>query len=153
MKLHHIKRPVRFLELYEYKNWKIKFYGIRQGAEKPDAQYLQIAKNIADEILPQPSVTNERYGVAFITVHQADMFNQIIVDWWERTNELRHHVFKAEANSPEKFENITASGEAFCVWELRVIAFERQAWIDKVLLSNNENNFEEYLNEQLNEDC
>jgi hypothetical protein len=82
------------------------------------------------ESYPRPPRTAERYGVAFVTVHQADLFNQIIVDWWERVNELRHRVFKADPGSPTEFREITASGEAFCVWELKVIAHERDAWTE-----------------------
>jgi len=150
--LFHKKRPIRFLELWKNNGYRIKIYGIRQGDEKPEKHFIEIAKEIADKILPQPALTEERYGIAFITIHQAEMFNQIIIDWWERTNELRHHVFKAEADIPTDFKNITSTGEAFCVWELRIISFERQAWIDKVLLPTEKDNFEKYLHTQLNED-
>ena len=149
--LNHKKRPIRFLELCEFDGWKIKFYGICSLAEFPDAKCIKIAKQIAGKTLPSPAITDSRYGIAFITIHQAEMFNQIIIDWWERVNELRHRVFKAEAQSPFDFTEITATGEAFCVWELRVIGFERDAWVDNVL--NNEISMEKYLQKRLNEDA
>jgi len=62
-----------------------------------------------------------------------DLFNQIIIDWWENDNELCHQVFKALPESPLDFRDITHTGESFCVWELAVIALERDAWIETVL--------------------
>jgi hypothetical protein len=79
------------------------------------------------------------------------MFNQIIVDWWERDNELRHRVFKALPDTPLKFEDITATGEAFCTWELRVLSFERDAWIDTMLVNANGPDIEGYLSRRLNQ--
>ena len=145
-------RPIRFLELWEHEGWKIKIYGICSLAEKPQSRFVKIAKEIAAENLPVPALGNDRYGVAFVTIHQARMFNQIILDWWGRENELRHHVFKANAETPYSFKNITVSGEAFCVWELRVIGFERDAWLNAVLKNSGAPNIEKYLNLRLNED-
>jgi hypothetical protein len=79
-------------------------------------------------------VAEARYGVAFVTLHQADLFNQLNIDWWERDNELRHHYFRMNPGDSQ-FENITASGEGFCVWELQVVAFERKAWMEAILLN------------------
>lgn len=152
-------RPIRFLELWEHAGWKVKFYGISSPAERPEAKFLDIAKKIASETLPKPPLTDSRYGAAFVTIHQAEMFNQIIVDWWERVNELRHHVFKSMPDQPDYFQDITAGGEAFCIWELRVIGFEREAWI-KAVLKNTDSSaaagaagIDDYLNFQLNEDA
>jgi len=90
-------------------------------------EFVSIAKTLAAQQLPKRACTTERYGMAFVVIHGARLFNQILVDWWERTNELRHHVFKSGPRSPKAFVDITETGEAFCIWELRVLAFERQA--------------------------
>jgi hypothetical protein len=147
------KRPIRFLELWRENGWTVKIYGISSPGEFPEPEFVEKAKELARRTLPLPALTGERYGTAFVTIHRAAMFNQIIFDWWERVNELRHRVFKAEPEQPASFREITASGEAFCVWELRVIAFERDAWVEKVLMNPNQNGLEEYLNSQLNEDA
>jgi hypothetical protein len=73
------------------------------------------------------------------------MFNQIIVDWWENENELRHRVFKAVPEAPEAFREITHTGESFCVWELAVIGFEREAWINTVLAAADLQSLDVYL--------
>lgn len=112
---------------------------------------LEAAKDLTRDVLPQPAQMPDRYGVAFVTLHQAELFNQIIIDWWERVNELRHHVFKALPDAPDDFFDITDTGEAFCVWELRVIGFERQAWLDHVLTHPDGPDLPGYLGCHLNE--
>jgi hypothetical protein len=129
----HSLRPIRFLGLHEIGEWQVKLYGISSLAERPAPEFTPIALELAQACLPGPPVTEIRYGIAFVTIHQAEAFNQIIVDWWEYNNELRHRVFKAMPTSPTTFKDITATGEAFCVWELAVICHERNAWIRHVL--------------------
>ena len=143
-------RPIRFLELWETSGWRVKIYGISSLGEIPEPGFIETAKEIASSTLPVPARDRSRYGAAFVTIHRAEMFNQIIVDWWERVNELRHHVFKSLPESPYSFKDITASGEAFCIWELRVIGFERDAWLETAL--KNGKGIDEYLNCRLNED-
>lgn len=146
-------RPIRFLDLWKEDGWKMKIYGISSLAESPEPRLIEAALEIAAKTLPSPAVSEERYGVGFVTIHQAAMFNQIILDWWERVNELRHRVFKAPSEKPFEFEEITASGEAFCIWELRVIGFERDAWLNAVLRSYGANGIDDYLSYRLNEEA
>ena len=151
--LEHTPRPIRFLDLWTMDGWRVKCYGICERAEAPDPPLIEVAKELARDVLPQPAQTPDRYGVAFVTIHQAAMFNQIVVDWWARVNELRHHVFKALPDDPTDFYDITETGEAFCVWELRVIGFERQAWLDHVLVNPDGADLPRYLGAHLNEDA
>jgi hypothetical protein len=129
----HPHKAVRFLELWEADGWRVKVYGISRVGTTVDDELLAVAKSIAQRTLPRPAVGDERYGVACLTIHPSPLFTQVLVDWWERQNELRHHVFKAEPAAPRSFVDITASGEAFCVWELSVLGFEATAWRQAVL--------------------
>ena len=114
---------------------------------------VELAKTIAAQTLPKPAVTLARYGVGFVIIHEAHAFNTIVVDWWEKVNELRHHVFRAASDSPESFAEITSSGEAVCVWELRIQAFERDAWLRSVLEAPEGPDLASYLGNRLNEIC
>lgn len=147
----HRTRPIRFIKLWHNEGWRTKLYGISETSEVPDQRCLDAALKIAACTLPQPAVSQQRYGVAFVTVHQARMFNQVIVDWWERQNELRHRVFKAEPEAPYEFKEITETGEAFCVWELGVLAFERRAWLDFILCPTSGPDWAGYLGHVLSE--
>ena len=144
--LTHTVRPVRFLELWRNGGWAVKMYGISTEDERPPPMLVDTAREIAVSCLPHPPLTEERYGTAFVIVHEAPaFFNTVIVDWWERVNELRHHVFRAQPEAPTRFHEITASGEAACVWELRVQAFEREAWLLHVLQNEGGPDLDGYL--------
>ena len=146
-------RPIRFLELWRDSAWSVKIYGISEQASLPPPSFVDTAKRIAGGTLPSPAVAPHRYGAAFVTIHHAAMFHQILVDWWEQVNELRHRVFKARPERPDVFEEITATGEAFCIWELRVIGFERDAWLEAALKSPEATGVEDYLEMRLDEDA
>jgi hypothetical protein len=141
-------RPVRFVELWSPDEWQVKIYSIVEKGEFVDDPYVLKAKEIAIETLGKRS-PETHHGCAFVTIHIASMFNQIIVDWWAKENELRHLVFKADQKAPDNFANITCSGEAFCVWELKVIGFERDAWIEHVL-ERDPPSIDNYLTARLN---
>ena len=49
--------------------------------------------------------------------------------------------------------DMTATGPAACVWDLRVIGFERDAWLSKVLRNPGGPDIDAYLFERLNEDA
>ena len=146
----HVVKPIRFVELWVFGQWKIKVYSISQGAEFVDDSFINIAKDIAANVVANQIPSSARhYHTAFLTIHTSPAFNQIIIDWWAEENELRHLVFKAEAHNPKDFKNITSSGEAFCVWELKVIGFERDAWM-KYILNDDTPNFDGYHEASLN---
>lgn len=126
-------RRIRMLELCSVGGWRMKLYGLSRRDDAPDPRLVLGARRLAAAVLPTPPVTEARYGVGFIGVHQGRGSNLVFVDWWERENELRHHVWVTEDESFDAFEYVTPVGLAACVWDLVVIGFERQAWVDAVL--------------------
>lgn len=126
-------RPVRRLELWQCDGWRVKVYGIRLGGTQPDLPLIEAAKKIAKSVLPAPAVTPDRYGIGILGIHQGEGYNQVFVDWWENQNELRHHYFRSTGEDSFALDDDTASGRAFCTWDLGVLAFERDAWVKCVL--------------------
>ncbi len=146
------KRSIRLIDVWRYRGWHIKLYGICQHGERPGEPLIRKAKDITRQHLPLPAITTERYAQAFTILHQADLFNTVTLDWWERDNELRHRVFRSLPEKPTPFEEMTASGEAACIWELRVMSFEREAWIRHILKKAEAPDWNAYLEAQLNEE-
>jgi hypothetical protein len=145
-------RPIRFLELWEDAGWRIKVYGIVYGGGRPDPLLLEAARATARARLPEPAVAPGRYGVGFLGVHQGRGVNFVFVDWWTAENELRHHVHLSEAEAPAALTDATHTGQAACVWDLRVIGFERDAWVETVLTNPAGPDLDAYLARRLNED-
>lgn len=147
------KRPIRFLELWNVNDWSMKLYGISYRNEFPREKIISAAKNLAIKILPTPAITDSRYGVGFIGVHDGIDASFVFIDWWANENELNHHVFVASHCNDDKFEYFTPRGLIACCWDLKVLSFERDSWVRAVLdHPNGEPNINQYLQLQLNED-
>jgi hypothetical protein len=126
-------RPIRFLELGSCGGWRMKIYGLAYRGDVPRPGLVAAAKVVARRRLPRPARAEGRYGVGFMGVHEGRGSNLVFVDWWANENELFHHVFTSSTDAPERFEYVTPTGLAACVWDLAVIDFERQAWLETVL--------------------
>jgi hypothetical protein len=127
------RRQIRMLQLWHGAGWRLKLYGIAWGRDAPAPSLAHVAKQLAAGILPHPPQAEGRYGVGFIGVHQGRGADLVFVDWWSHENELQHHVWVTRDGGDGELEYATGSGLAACVWDLAVIGFERQAWIDHVL--------------------
>lgn len=138
-------RHVRFLELWEAVGWRLKVYGISLSRLTPSDALVRAAKSMARGHLPVPAVTDHRYGVGFLGVHEGDGSNLVFLDWWADVNELRHHVFVSYPAAPEALVDATPTGLAGCVWDLRLLGFERDAWVDTVLNASGDPDLERYL--------
>jgi hypothetical protein len=145
-------RPIRFLEEWRDAGWRLKVYGIAYKGERPRAQLVETAKRIARERVPQPAVTETRYGIGFVGVHDGRNANFIFVDWWADENELHHHVYTSATDELENLNYVTPTGLSVCVWDLRVQSFEREAWLEEVLQNTHGASVEGYMARRLNED-
>lgn len=129
----HIERPVHFHELWECNDWKVKIYTIIQPGVQAGFNGVGIAKNLAIPLINAADGNDRHHASAFIIIHLAEAFHQILFDYWAHSNELRQRVYRSEPRDVPDFRDVTATGELFCVWELGVIAFEREVWMEHVL--------------------
>lgn len=70
--------------------------------------------------------------------------------WWADESELHQSVFTAPEDRPEALVPLSPTGPAACVYDLAVIGFEREAWLDVVLNNPAGSDLERYLQMQLN---
>ncbi len=138
-------RSIRFLELWEPGEWRIKVYGITYRGPGPQPALVATAKEVARELLLRAASQEGHYGVGFMGIHEGRGANLVFMDWWAAENELHHHVYLSSPQDPTALEYVTPTGLAACVWDLAVIAFERQAWIDTVLTDPRQSDLEPYL--------
>lgn len=145
-------RPVRCLSLVDLDGWRLKVYGIAYGRPEPRPALVEAAVEAARRVLPRPRVTETRYGVGFVGAHDARGGCFAFVDWWEDENELHHHPFVGPKEDPEAIAPVPPGGSAACAWDLAVIAFERQAWVDTVLRNPDGPDLDAYLRRRMNAD-
>jgi hypothetical protein len=145
-------RPIRFLELWRCGSWRLKVYGISWEPRAPRPALIDAAKKIAGQRLLSVDSSSNHYSVGFLGVHDGRTANFIFVDWWADENELHHHVYVSPTDRPAELAYVTPTGLTACVWDLRVMAFEREAWLNTVLKNPGGPNLEAYLQQRLNED-
>lgn len=145
-------RPIRFLELWPEAEWRMKMYGIAYQRPLPRSELLEAAKRITRPHLVTVN-SQTHYGVGFLGVHDGRGANFVFVDYWADENELHHHVHVSPSDKPEALEYVTPTGLVACVWDLRVMCFERQAWVETVLANPSGPDVEQYLLRRLNEDA
>lgn len=138
------ERPIKFLELWTCGEWRLKVYGISFNRAEPERALVTRAKTLAAERIEASSNATEHYSAGFLGVHEGRTSNFVFVGWWANENELYHHVYVSPLDAPGQFTYQTSSGLTACVWDLRVMAFERQAWIDHMLKKSGSPDLEAY---------
>jgi len=145
-------RPIRFLELWKPQGWQLKVYGIAYSKPSPSTDLVVAAKNIALRLLSNAVSQHAHYGVGFMGIHEGRGANFVFVDWWANENELHHRVFISPGDDPLSLEDRTRDGPAACVWDLGILAYEREAWVDTVLSNSGGPDLEAYLARRINRD-
>jgi hypothetical protein len=122
-------RPLAFLGGASVAGYRLKVYSILYGDRPFDAARFRRTREIAATALPQPAVTTSRPGIGFAIQRQGKTGDYVIFGWWDQENELPIRVFVADAGGWRPARD----GESFCVWDLRVIWSEREAYVGTVL--------------------
>jgi hypothetical protein len=126
-------RRIRQLEVWQCGDWRLKVYGIAYRGNGPGSDLVASARDVAATLLPADACGPRTYGVGFLGVHEGRGANLMFVDWWADENELHNHAFVSGPSLPYTWQSTSPSGPTACVWDLAVLAFERQAWIDTML--------------------
>lgn len=108
--------------------WQLKRYVIRYSQAQGAVPDYTPAYQLVKQWLPNEAETVNRPGVGLVIEHQGKTLNYLIVGWWDNENELRVKVWVQEHGIWR-----AARDESFCVWDLQVIAFERDAFVDTLL--------------------
>ena len=148
----YASRPIRSLGLWAEAGVRLKVHGIGYHLAQPRAEVIDAARDLVQRELPQLIARQNHYGVGFVGAHDGRGAIFVFIDFWADENELHHHVYVAPKDRPAQLEYRTPSGLIACVWDLAVIGFERQAWIDCVLANRKGPDLEAYLTCTLNED-
>ena len=123
-------RPLAFLGVESVAGYLLKVYTIRHDVSRAfKRERFADRWEVAGGELPQPAVADRRPGVGFAILHQAQGDDYLIMGWWDRQNELPTRVFLRG----EQGWRAAQGGESFCVWDLRVMWWEREAYVGTVL--------------------
>ena len=144
-------RSVRCLDLLAFEGWRLKLYGIAHRRERPVQALVDAAVAAAQERLPRPAVTDDRYGVGFVGAHDGRGANFVFVDWWAAEDELHHHTWLSSKQGPGTLRATGPDDFTACAWDLAVIGHERAAWVRKFLPLPEGPDLDAYLDERLDD--
>lgn len=142
-------RPIRFTELWRHGEWRIKIYSAAYDRPGARGELIEAMKQRASVTLPDPAVAHEAYGVGFACAHDGRGGCFAFVDWWAGENELHHHMFVSPEKRPGDLQPVGEQGLTACVWDLALMGFERDAWLDTVLANPAGPDLDAYLDRRL----
>jgi hypothetical protein len=122
-------RLARFVSDERFGDWRMKLYGLARPDKGVRAELLDATRALAASSLPP--VDDTHHGVGFAIAHDAK-FPIALVYWWQDLNEIRTRISLGTDDDPSDLTPAPA-GAFGCVWELAIVEFERQAWIDDVI--------------------
>ncbi len=133
-------RKIDFLETQSVGDWKVKTYTITSRGQFESTPQLEMAKKELPDML---SIAEQHHGYAFLIVHEATDGLWILLNWWtgkEMLRTLTYHIGPGSSNMVA----LPPAGSMACVWEMKVICFERELWLEKILLNHTNPDFESY---------
>ena len=145
-------RPICFVEVFNCNNWKIKCYTITYNAEVVSPKIIDTVKlNLGEWLLKSQDYNLPTYNIATLIIHKWRGGYFAIISWWTDENMLQLLVYLATNENPTHFKLYSDKGIVSCVWELEILWFERNAWVEEVLQKQlNETNINHYLQITLN---
>lgn len=146
----YVTRPIEFIDQVDSEGWRLKVYGISATSLPLPTEVVSAGISNVLPHLPQPALTEQRYGVGFLIIHHGTMRNWFLVDWWEQQDIIHHKLFWSPLNEPDSIATELDKSLIACVHELRVVNFESEAWIKTVLCNDKQPSFAKYLKLRLN---
>lgn len=122
-------RALAFLGVEDAAGYRLKTYLIRHDDSPLDRERFRAGWGLAVRQLPSPAVAPGRPGLGFAILHQGRTGDYLILCWWDRENELPTRVFIRDSEG----WRVASGSESFCVWDLRVVWWEREAYVATVL--------------------
>lgn len=113
----------------------LKVYGMfaepERGSILPESEWLQ---QQAASVLREPLQPGD-HPVGFLILHYGMDGNYLLVSQWYDANMLKHWVRGSAVGAEGRitFTPLAQRDLIACIWELEVIKFERDAWVNTVL--------------------
>ena len=140
-------RVLRFEQILQVEDWQIKVYTISNRPAFESHTILQNAMNAVPDWLPGHNRTDlPVYNLGWLIVHEGREGAWVLFSWWTGGEMIETIMHFAGFDTPNTFQPSPYSRNAMiCVWELEVVIYERQAWINHVLKKPEAPDFTAYL--------
>ncbi|WP_337064978.1 isochorismatase family protein [Rouxiella badensis] len=124
----YLGRRIAPLPVWHHEGWQLKRYAIEFAGTTSPADIFERAYTRVASWLPPQATTADRPGVGWMLEHRGKTMDYLVVGWWDNENELRMKIWVTENGQWRE-----ALNESFCVWDMQVMAFERDAFVATLL--------------------
>lgn len=138
----YLPRRIDPLATWNHQGWQLKRYGIEFAGTSSPTDIFERAYSRVASWLPPRATTADRPGVGWMLEHRGKTMDYLVVGWWDNENELRMKIWVTKNGQWRE-----ALTESFCVWDMQVMAFERNAFVETLL--QKEPDIAAYMNQHL----
>lgn len=124
-------RPIEFLGIGDHFGYRFKLYSVVMPGRSFSLEDAKVGYELALAELPSPAITHQRPGVGFCIFHWGNGADYVVLCWWDNENELPISIW-IRREGEQEFRPAQKS-ESFCVWDLQIISFERDAYVQTFL--------------------
>lgn len=123
-------RPLRYTGIEHRAGYRLKRYAISLDGVWPADDWMPALDALIAQ-LPQPAQAARRPGVGVLLQHRGRGADYAVLAFWDNENELalRLHVRTTE----QPVWRPARDSESVCVWDLELLAFERDAYVQTLL--------------------
>jgi hypothetical protein len=126
-------RSIVPLPVRDVGGWRLKVTQVLAPGRTAESALVDASAAAAERFLPTPALTPLHYGVGILIVHQGTRYDFVLVGYWTHETELRYETYMRASSDSTRLEALAGGDLATDVWDLRVLAFERDAWLEHVL--------------------
>ena len=126
-------RTIRFGGVHAADGWRLKRYTILHARREADPDLDAAAVAAAMDALPRPGDGPEHYGVGFVSVHRGASYDFVTLGFWAYQTELRLLSMMRASSDRVRLEPVVGNELSSDVWDLALLAHERDAWTRHVL--------------------
>lgn len=125
----YAERGIQFLGCRELYGCTLKIYSVLYGDGAFDLTRFESGLELAStEIVPGDASVG-RPDLGFSILHQGLSGDYVVLSWWDRENELPTRIYVREGGEWRPAQ----AGESFCIWDIQIIGFERDAYVKTIL--------------------
>ncbi len=145
------KRTIGFQGARAVGRWRVKGTVITlRGTAAHFSDEIEAAWTVAERVLVAVPDLGLDAGVALLIVHVGPTGISLLLGCWEEGDGMRDRHFHASIDDPTRFTDVGPEHRGPSVWDLAVLAHEREAWLAHVLVNPGGPDVENYLADGLN---
>lgn len=132
--------------LHTADGWRVKIYVVTpRETFASDAVLEKAIGKLPEWLAPPASEPWHSHKIGFLIFHEGADGLWSLVNRWVADDMLQSATYYTDYAKPDTFTRNPAEAFMACVWELPIIAFERDLWVEEILKKAPNPDFDAYF--------